>query len=208
MLAHLRRAGAQQLCARQAAALGSCTPLPPPPLPPPPLPPPFRACRGFACAAAPAVAGAQDGVLVRVPPQHHAASLPAFVLCASARTRTATLLSHTAADGWPSCRAQLRDFLFDRLYHPTEGYFTRSHGAVGTLPAPLPFPHIMGARPRGRLCAASLRLPRSRAPTPALRVLCTHAHARGRGGRASAARALTAPLRPHVRCVTPSRRPG
>jgi SAM-dependent MidA family methyltransferase len=37
----------------------------------------------------------------------------------------------------------LRDFLFDRLYHPRLGYFTARHGSVGALPAPLPFKHLL-----------------------------------------------------------------
>ena len=37
----------------------------------------------------------------------------------------------------------LRDFLFDRLYHPRLGYFTARHGSVGALPDPLPFKHLL-----------------------------------------------------------------
>jgi hypothetical protein len=37
----------------------------------------------------------------------------------------------------------LRDFLFDRLYHPRCGYFTARHTAVGRLKAPLPFQHML-----------------------------------------------------------------
>lgn len=37
----------------------------------------------------------------------------------------------------------LRDYLFDRLYHPRGGYFTARHAAVGALPAPLPFRHLL-----------------------------------------------------------------
>jgi hypothetical protein len=84
-----------------------------------------------ACAAAP-----EDAVLVRAQPR----SLPRGAACAlsahavsSRRNRASVRLP----------LSQLRDFLFDRLYHPREGYFTRSHGAVGTLPAPLPFAHLL-----------------------------------------------------------------
>ena len=60
--------------------------------------------------------------------------------------RAASAAASSSADAAPPAEAPpllLRDFLFDRLYHPRCGYFTARHGSVGALPAPLPFKHLL-----------------------------------------------------------------
>ena len=60
--------------------------------------------------------------------------------------RAASAAASSSADAAPPAEAPpllLRDFLFDRLYHPRCGYFTARHGSVGALPSPLPFKHLL-----------------------------------------------------------------
>lgn len=41
-------------------------------------------------------------------------------------------------------RVLLRDFIFDRLYHPTEGYFCRPDFQLGEMKQPLDFKNMIG----------------------------------------------------------------
>ena len=60
-------------------------------------------------------------------------------------SRAACASARSASEPQPSEAPPLllRDFLFDRLYHPRHGYFTARHASVGALPAPLPFKHLL-----------------------------------------------------------------
>lgn len=59
----------------------------------------------------------------------------------ASRSLCAAASESSSADELPPLL--LRDYLFDRLYHPRGGYFTARHVAVGALAAPLPFRHLL-----------------------------------------------------------------